>query len=140
MEIARDDPRPETETARRFNEEDREIPAGSPAAIQSVDRRLGAFILPALIADPSRDAGAQVLEQGKRVRRIATDKGPRPIPQPPCRVRVLLDRQSAKIDPIIVGISEGVENGGNGDVKDGPGGGVVLEFVTLSITRLSARV
>jgi len=83
MEIARDDPRPETETARRFNEEDREIPAGSPAAIQSVDRRLGAFILPALIADPSRDAGAQVLEQGKRVRRIAADEGPRPVPQRP---------------------------------------------------------
>jgi hypothetical protein len=60
MEIARDDPRPETETTRRFNEEDREIPAGSPAAIQSVDRRLGALILPALIGDLSRDAGAQV--------------------------------------------------------------------------------
>ena len=41
---------------------------------------------------------------------------------------VLLDRQCAEINPLIVGISEGVENGGGGDVEDGPGGGVVLEF------------
>jgi hypothetical protein len=40
----------------------------------------------------------------------------------------LLDRQSAEINPIIVGISEGVESGGGGDVENGPGGGVVLEF------------
>src|ERR1700730_17790935 len=64
VKIAGDDPCPETDTARRFNEEDREIPAGSPAAIQSLGRRLGALVLPALIADPSSDAGAQVLEQG----------------------------------------------------------------------------
>src|SRR5450631_2610005 len=49
VEIARDDPRPETETARRFGEEDSEIPAGSPALIQSLGRRLGALDLPALI-------------------------------------------------------------------------------------------
>jgi len=93
-----------------------------------VDRRLGAFILPALIADPSRDAGAQVLKQAKRVRRLPPTKARAQSRNRPARVRVLLDRQSAKINPINRRMSEGVENGGSGDVEDGPGGGVVLEF------------
>jgi len=78
IEIARDDPRPKTETPSSFNEEDSEIPAGTPAAIQSLGRRLCALILPALIVDPSGDADAQVFEQGKRVRRIAADERTRP--------------------------------------------------------------
>jgi hypothetical protein len=40
----------------------------------------------------------------------------------------LLDRQCAEVGPLIVGISERVENGGGGDVEDGPGGGIELEF------------
>ena len=75
-----------------------------------------------------RQCSYQILKQGEPVRRIAADERPRPAPQPPCRVRVLLDRQCAEINPLIVGISEGVENGGSGDVEDGPGSGVVLEF------------
>ena len=51
VEIPGYDPRPETETARRFGEQDREIPARPPAAIQGLRRRLRAFVLPALIAD-----------------------------------------------------------------------------------------
>jgi hypothetical protein len=41
------DPRPETETACRFDEEDREIPAGAPAAVKGLGRRLSALLLPA---------------------------------------------------------------------------------------------
>jgi hypothetical protein len=46
----------------------------------------------------------------------------------PGGIRVSLDRQCAAIGPLIVVISEGVENGGGGSVEDGPGGGVVLEL------------
>ena len=42
--------------------------------------------------------------------------------------RVSLDRQCAEVGPLIVGISEGIENGEGGDVEDGPGGGVMLEL------------
>ena len=52
IEITGYDPRPETEIARRFDEEDREIPAGPPPAVQGLGWRLGAFVLPALIVDP----------------------------------------------------------------------------------------
>ena len=78
VEVAGDNPCSEAETARRFDEENREIPAGSPAAVQSLDWRLGTLIFPALIADLCRDAGAQVFEQGKRVGRITADERPRP--------------------------------------------------------------
>src|ERR1700730_17577901 len=63
LKIAGYDPCPETDTARRFNEEDREIPAGSPAAIQSLGRRLGALVLPALIADPSETPALRSLSR-----------------------------------------------------------------------------
>jgi hypothetical protein len=55
----------------------------------------------------------------------------------PAGVRVSLDRQCAEVGPLIVGMSEGVENGGGGDVEDGPGGGVVLEL--RDATRSSER-
>ena len=45
IEIARDHPRPESQTARRFNEKDREIPTGSLAAVQSLGRRLGPLVV-----------------------------------------------------------------------------------------------
>jgi hypothetical protein len=46
----------------------------------------------------------------------------------PGGIRVSLDRKCAEIGPLIVVISEGVENGGGGNVEGGPGGGVVLEL------------
>jgi len=63
---------------RRFDEEDREITAGAPAAIQSLGRRLSSLILADLIRNASRDARAEIFEQGKRVRRIGADECPCP--------------------------------------------------------------
>lgn len=68
------DPRPEAEMACRFDEQGREIPTGSPPAIKGLYWRLGAFVLTALIRDPSRDASSEVLEQRKRVGRLGTDE------------------------------------------------------------------
>src|SRR6202011_2213101 len=79
-------------------------------------------------ADPPWNAGAQVFEQGKRVSRIAADERPRPASQLSGRVWVLLVRQCAEVCPLVVGISEWVVDGGGGDIKDGPGGGVEFEF------------
>ena len=79
VEVAGDDPRAEAQTARRFDEQHGEIPAGAPAAIQSLVRRLRAFILAALIADPSGHAEAEILEQGERVRRDRRRRTPAPI-------------------------------------------------------------
>jgi hypothetical protein len=52
VEITGYDPGSETETARRFDEEHRKIPARTPAAVQRFRRRLGALVLPALVVDP----------------------------------------------------------------------------------------
>jgi hypothetical protein len=50
VEIARDDSRAEPEAARCVRKEHRKIPTRSPAAIQSLGWRLGALVIPALIA------------------------------------------------------------------------------------------
>src|SRR5208337_3180600 len=47
-EITGDDPRPKSEAARRFDEKDGKIPAGSPSSTQSFGRRLNALVIPAL--------------------------------------------------------------------------------------------
>lgn len=47
----------------RLDEENRKITARSSAAIEGLDGRLRALILPALTVDPSRDTEAQILEQ-----------------------------------------------------------------------------
>jgi len=78
VQIAGDDPCPETETASRFGKQDREIPACPPAALERLGRRLGALNLTALIGDQLRDAKAQILEQRKGIGRIAADEASRP--------------------------------------------------------------
>jgi hypothetical protein len=50
----------------------------------------------------------------------------------------LLCRQRTEARPLIVGISEGIENGRAGNIKYWPRGGIELDSVTLSIKRLSA--
>jgi len=45
-----------------------------------------------------------------------------PAAQLSCRIRILLDRQAAEVDPIIVGIVEGIEHRGGCNVEHGPGG------------------
>src|ERR1700733_3395251 len=62
VEIARDDTRAEPKAAHRVRKEHREIPTRSPSAIQSLGWRLSTLVVPALIADPARDAGTQVFQ------------------------------------------------------------------------------
>jgi len=45
-----------------------------------------------------------------------------PTAQLNCRIRVLLDRQAAEVDPIIVDIVEGIEHRGGSNVEHRPGG------------------
>ena len=127
-EVARDDPGAEAETARRFDEQHGEIPARAPAAIQSFDRRLRAFVFAALIADPSGDAEAEVLEQGERIGPIAADERPRPFRQPSGRIRILLDGQRAEVGPFVVRIAKRIDDRRGRDVEDRPRRSVKLEF------------
>src|SRR5512134_2080564 len=69
--ITGDNSRAEPEAACRFRKENSEVPAGSPSTVQGPERRLRALIVTALIRYPSRDPSAKVLQQRKRVGRVA---------------------------------------------------------------------
>ena len=60
VKIAGDQAAAKAKPARRLKEQHREIPAGSAAEVQGFNGRLGSLVLPALVTNPRRDAGAQV--------------------------------------------------------------------------------
>src|ERR1700722_19968474 len=111
IEIAGHDPGSETEASRGLDKQHREVPAGSPAAIESLRGRLSAFIVAALIADVRRHARAEIFEQGERIRRVAAHEAARPVAYGSGGIGILLERQGAKIRPFIAGILERIENG-----------------------------
>jgi hypothetical protein len=80
--------------------EDCKITTGTPAAIQSPGRRLGALVLAALIMHPETPALRSLSRESVTV----VDECSCPAAQLSCRIRILLDRQAAEVDPIIVGI------------------------------------
>src|SRR5690606_30906302 len=93
VKIAGHDPCTEAKTACSFDEENSKIPTRSPAPIQCLGRRLRALVISTLILDPRCDAGAQILQEAQRIRWRAPDECTGPVPQPPCRICVLWDRQ-----------------------------------------------
>ena len=82
VQVTRDDPGPEAETARGLGEEHREVAARAPATVERGERRLRALFVPALIENRVGDTGAEVLEQRQRV-----GGGPRTKPRAQARSR-----------------------------------------------------
>ena len=88
----------------------------------------------ALIVDRGRVAAAQVLEQGEGVGRPGADERARPVVQAADRIGVLLDRRRSEVDPLVVGIQEGVVDRQRRDVEDRPRAGSSSVRAVLSIT------
>ena len=127
VQVARDDPGAEAEAARRLGEEHGEVAARAPATVERGDRRLGALFVPALVEDRVGDAGAEVLEQRQRVGGGPADEAARPGAQPPVGVGILQHRERPEVGPFVVGIAEGIDDGGSRDVEDRPGDRVELD-------------
>lgn len=104
--ITGDNSHAEPEAACRFRKENSEVPAGSPSTVQGLERRLSALIVTALIRYPYRDTSAEVLQQRKRVGRVAAYEPLSPVAQLSGRIRILLRRKRPKVGPLLIGVSE----------------------------------
>ena len=95
--------------------------------VESGDRRLGALLVSTLVKDRVRDTGAEVFQQRQRVRGGPADEAARPVAQTPVGIGILQHRERSEVGPLAVGVAEGIEDSGGGDVEDRPGDGVELD-------------